>query len=717
MSRRKKLSIIFAIVFSVSLIVTGSFLLSSFVQGAWTAQADVSTLTDASVTVTPQKSTKTPAAITGASIVYPEIPTAVGKKGTKTNPFVVLEVVPHKAYQTLSYLVAGSEPFSVSEMEGKITDDNYFDNNIRNSLPLFTYLYNVYNPAKKAYENQSPYSVNKVEYKIMATSYTSNDFVTGCESYGISPTQIPETQWKKSLFYDPQNNYQLKKKKVSGYFVCTDNDKGNYNSQDKKWIFSETKPDSGNSLSPSTLSSAVKGDYYSVTDYEIPVLSYTYTTYKIKNNDVLKHKLFKFDTEEAYTDFNMKVIVVTPEQVNDMLKADTSNTMDYIERADMIYMSQPLSIKSQYFSFYFNWDIDGRNDPNKLTSINTTFSEHDIEWDGIMKILDRLSDDENLPLLIHSNLYSQAFKTSAHKYYYQNQDSYTYNRPQCQIMSSTTTNVAKLFLIAGQFNLERDGYFMKNYYSQLKKVRVNDPKAGVNYLGAYADQELCKCSISEEQKKENFYAWNLYTFYPFRYIPNDQLTNFGYLTAPYTGMNLNHEFVGREEGEDTNYNVVGLNDNRSFDESDLFNKQGTVLYEILNGMFTKTPVEEEELKPLEIVVKNTISSGSELSMFVDLDKRGTYSDTNMLSIPFKVINENEGLDEIVSVVVKDDKGSEKNISFNKKSDGTYVMKYPCKEFTKDYTKIVITASVKSDSKEDTQVKTVNLVERELFDLE
>ncbi len=40
----------------------------------------------------------------GAEPCVTEIPTCEGKKGTETNPFIVLEIVPDKAQQQLSYL-------------------------------------------------------------------------------------------------------------------------------------------------------------------------------------------------------------------------------------------------------------------------------------------------------------------------------------------------------------------------------------------------------------------------------------------------------------------------------------------------------------------------------------------------------------------------------------------------------------------------------------
>ena len=71
----------------------------------------------------------------------------------------------------------------------------------------------------------------------------------------------------------------------------------------------------------------------------------------IKWNDVLKRMLINFKDEidsdgkvtqtadQQYDNYHIKIVTVTPAMINEMDKNDTENTLDYIERADMFYIS------------------------------------------------------------------------------------------------------------------------------------------------------------------------------------------------------------------------------------------------------------------------------------------------------------------------------------------------------------------------------------------
>lgn len=94
-------------------------------------------------------------------------------------------------------------------------------------------------------------------------------------------------------------------------------------------------------------------------------INYDYEGYKIKFeyvglkwNDVLKRMLINFKDEtdsddkviktadQQYDDYHIKIVTVTPAMINEMDKNDTEDTLDYIERADMYYVSSYNSGKS-----------------------------------------------------------------------------------------------------------------------------------------------------------------------------------------------------------------------------------------------------------------------------------------------------------------------------------------------------------------------------------
>ena len=90
-------------------------------------------------------------------------------------------------------------------------------------------------------------------------------------------------------------------------------------------------------------------------------INYKYEGYKlkfqyigIKWNDVLKRMLINFKDEtdsdgkvtqtadQQYDNYHIKIVTVTPAMINEMDKNDTDDTLDYIERADMFYISSLL---------------------------------------------------------------------------------------------------------------------------------------------------------------------------------------------------------------------------------------------------------------------------------------------------------------------------------------------------------------------------------------
>ena len=71
----------------------------------------------ASVVVTSEGKTQKGGLGSGAEPCSSEVPTAVGQKGSETNPFVLLEIVPEKAMQQFTYLCGDVDSGMPEEMD------------------------------------------------------------------------------------------------------------------------------------------------------------------------------------------------------------------------------------------------------------------------------------------------------------------------------------------------------------------------------------------------------------------------------------------------------------------------------------------------------------------------------------------------------------------------------------------------------------------------
>lgn len=249
---------------------------------------------------------------------------------------------------------------------------------------------------------------------------------------------------------------------------------------------------------------------------------YTFDYYGIANNNILKRQLFRFKTQKECDDFHMQVICMTPEELNAMAKKDTDDTVDMIERADMFYLggydSNTYEIKDIY-KLYYEFVLGKTNyDVTEVAS----FLDHDLEWDLCYKLIYRLCNNKNLPLVMTNALGKIATEGTTTIQMYQNETYPNVSR------KASLNNFAKLYIIATQFDLtakkEEDEKFIRTFYDdilvpgKLQKVALtkgaqNSSDSPAQFTGYYQRPKVIQSEDKIEREK-CYYLWNTLTFFP-----------------------------------------------------------------------------------------------------------------------------------------------------------------------------------------------------------
>ena len=277
------------------------------------------------------------------------------------------------------------------------------------------------------------------------------------------------------------------------------------------------------------------------------IFNYKYNGYKIsfqyiglKWNDILKRMLFNFKDEkdstgkviktadQQYNEYYMKLIVVTPDMINAMDKNDTKETLNYIERADLFYVSSYYRKDGNVDGYKNTRDLFFKYvDPQKDTILSShknkedtlaNFEENDLEWVDVMKIIKRLSGDTGLPMM---------YSKQMGDYFGDNGESITHNLyDDIKVGSSKNSlcNLAKMYLVTLSFDLSADANvsdkddliwsFMDNVYDSIQQIKItNNNKSSSNtaiYTGYFSQQK---------DIDKTAYLWDLMTFIP--NIPSD----------------------------------------------------------------------------------------------------------------------------------------------------------------------------------------------------
>jgi len=370
---------------------------------------------------------------------------------------------------------------------------------------------------------------------------------------------------------------------------------------------------------------------------------YTYTYHNLKVNEVLKRSIFQFADEEECNDFNLQVICVTPSEMNQISSKDTDETVDLIERADMVFMSMydkadTDNIRNVYELYYKYWLGDSTYTFDKEGEF-ASYYDNDLEWSTCVKLIKRLSTNRNLPMVwtqkIGDMLTEGVDLNSGSKETYMY---YSAENP-CVAMNGTLNNVAKTYLITIQFDLlarHMDGTirtFIEDILPNIKTVDINpestveagcDPNTAKTtgyYVRTLA--QTTDSRITQEMLKRSYYLWNLTTFYPEElggtletFFGVDKYVEYGYLPTFFNTNDLSTPFGDKEslythqsgtDGTDEkNVTIISAGSNSNTNQSTLITSSGTeyvvsntleIIYLIMNnGSDAVMPLSVQALK-------------------------------------------------------------------------------------------------------------------------
>lgn len=411
--------------------------------------------------------------------------------------------------------------------------------------------------------------------------------------------------------------------------------------------------------------------------YDYVLYQYTYTYYNIRVNDLVKRMFFRRNTDQEYEDIKLKVIVATPDMLNEVDKNDTTTKLSYIERADMVYFSAVDEEARAYnwddfLKFYYEYVIE---DPDAYDSENlATFFDNDLEWLDCMKLIERLSTEMNLPLMFTKQVGDMLNKGV-------NQDgssaSHIYLNASKKVKEevSSINNIAKLYLITSQFNLGAvkgtkntqgeifERTFMDDIFPYIKQVPIVQKNGNTAKYTGYFERQTCDCGdLTDKQELNAHYLWNRYTFIPIdcEFNNNDSnpmyMEKYGYLNSylknnnnlqngntkmynKVTGVRADHDF----DNDPQNVTMVGRDIASTLET--IFNDStmgtmGYIIYKIMNQGTPETPT------MLFSVEKYSSGDGLKLkytkidntSVLLDYTTDAKYKNDKTLYLKCKLIN-------------------------------------------------------------------------------
>lgn len=415
--------------------------------------------------------------------------------------------------------------------------------------------------------------------------------------------------------------------------------------------------------------------------YQYNKMIYSFNYYGLRTNDILKRMLFTFDNEEECNDFNMQVIAMTPEEINEAVRNDTPETLDIVERADMFYVGsydeETDGIENVY-EMYHKY-IKGDTDYTFSAEDMKNFDENDLDWASCYKILNRLCNNPNLPLMLTQGLGDMVNKGvdgTDNTHMYVTDDVISRHIDS----KGSLNNMAKLYLLTVQFDMlakKSDGGYERTFYDDilpklqtialnpdaLKGAKKNTASSTGYYERKLVEDAVCgETELTDEEKKTCFYLWNLWTFYPPEIklssgnqvaADKDVYVKYGYLESFFdSNADVFHDGVadhhsGSDGYDGKNVGIVHGDSNSDTNHSTLLgaaegsgnlNRAMDTAYQIMNK---QTPAVE----PLTIKVEQCKKEYQKLSdalVLIDYNKDADYGnpDDKTLFVKLTISNTN-----------------------------------------------------------------------------
>lgn len=528
---------------------------------------------------------------TGAKPATLDVPTCEGKKGTKDNPFMILEIVADRAQQQMGYLAMDeneTKPLDVlqygidtaaEQKRSYVPGSSSImgQDNLKEIGQWFcNWDYSVYKIGKKAEKESIPYTEIAKLYQVEITSKDLEKAGVSTEAFDEQLQKGKTQKFSREVYDVPAlikkypdffekdsykntirkpakediNNWSVKKKTevvkeedlpegVLERYTNRTAQIGQYgfwnNETNIGWTDSTSELYNYDNNQNGKEASALTGMMLKLSDNSNLTSKYvkspqetkevyTFSYYGLKNNNVLKRQLFHFTTQEAYDDFHMQVICMTPSELNAIGKKDTKEKVDMIERADMFYLgsydSETNNIANVY-KLYYKY-VENQKDYQYDSSKVAEFMDEDLDWNLCFKLIYRLCNNKNLPLVTTNRLGNLEKYGTADVKMYQSKKMPNVTR------KATLNNLAKLYIIASQFDLtakkEEDESYIRTFYDdilmtgKLEQIALNetaktDAKTPADNTGYYVRPKTIETDdLTEKQKC--YYLWNPLTFYP-----------------------------------------------------------------------------------------------------------------------------------------------------------------------------------------------------------
>ncbi len=397
---------------------------------------------------------------------------------------------------------------------------------------------------------------------------------------------------------------------------------------------------------------------------------YSFKYYGLKTNDILKRSLFNFQDEEECKNFNLRVIVMTPAEINAAVKGDTAETLDIIERADMFYFgsySETTDNISQVFELYNKYlkrENEEEASPNRIKE----FYDNDLDWASCYKILVRLCNNSQLPLLWTQQvggMINHGVDDTENTHMYVTEDA-TANHVDAK---GSLNNIVKLYILTLQFDMlarkgEGEINYKRTFYDdilgRLQTIGLNGEameKAQKDTAGTtgYYERTLVEAAdckgvpLMDDEKKTCYYLWNLWTFYPAdiklkdgREIAADKDTyvQYGYLESFFDANadpfrdNVPGNHSGSDGYDGKNVGVVhGESSNANTNHSTLLgspNDGGAILNTTMNVAYQIMNKQTPKIEPLKVKLEKRKKDYQRLSnelILIDYDKKAKYDTT------------------------------------------------------------------------------------------
>lgn len=436
--------------------------------------------------------------------------------------------------------------------------------------------------------------------------------------------------------------------------------------------------------------------------------AYSFEYWGLRNNEILKRTLFTFKDQEEYDNFHMKVICMTPAELNELAKKDKPETLDMIERADMFSFQtcgpnvDEVNDTKFFYEFYHEYILG--EDKYEFDKDNVVrFYENDLEWDLCTKIIMRESENRNLPLVFNQMVgkilefgvtQDESIKET-HMYVTEGIE----NDPQSYLTDvsekGSLNNISKLYLISIQFDLlarkGKDGLkrtFMEDIFPHIQKIPITKAEGAVEntatMTGYYSNRPLCGCSEEnwpQVKKERSYYLWNRYTFFPSDWNINlktmdrsdekviNSFVEQGYLPTyfntnanPFIDGGLQSHQSGSDGSDEKNVTVISDESNSNSNHSSLLMNKGDngemvnhifdVVYQILNG-------QSDEIENLTVSVvkqKKRYVKLSDDMVLIDYNSDTKYESDKTLYLKVKVSNVNNEAGIITNVRLLSDEG-------------------------------------------------------------